>query len=115
MENESLDRDTRMWAMICHLSALASYVGIPGIIAVIVIWLIKRDAHPYLDYHGRESLNFQITMCIAALVSGVLCLVLIGFLLLAVLGVVNLVLVIIAGIKANDGVSYRYPFCIRFL
>jgi len=115
MEFENLDRDTRMWAMVCHLSALASYAGIPGIVAVIVIWLIKRDTHPYLDFHGRESLNFQITMCIAAAISGVLCLVLIGFLLLAALGVVNLVFVIIAGIKANDGIPYRYPICIRFL
>lgn len=115
MENETLDRDTRMWAMVCHLSALASYIGIPGIIAVIVIWLVKRDSHPCLDYHGRESLNFQITMCIAALISWALCFVLIGFVLLPLVVIVNLVFVIIAGIKANDGIAYRYPFCIRFL
>ena len=87
----------------------------PVLLRHLIIWLLKREIHPYLDYHGRESVNFQITMHIAGVISGVLCFLLIGMLLVPLVILFNLVFVIIAGIKANDGVSYRYPLCIRFL
>jgi uncharacterized protein len=117
MSNESLDRDVRMWGMFCHLSALACFIGIPfaNLIAPLVIWLIKREQHPFLDQQGREALNFQISMTIYAFAAFILCFILIGIPLLFVLGIMDLVLVITAAIRANDGISYRYPLTIRFL
>lgn len=105
-----------MWAMICHLSALAGLIGIPfgNILGPLIIWLIKKDEMPSIDAHGREALNFQLSMTIYGVIAGVLVLVFIGVLLLAVLVVVNLVFVIIAGIKANEGELYRYPMTIQF-
>jgi uncharacterized protein len=117
MSNEVLDRDVRMWAMICHLSALASFTCIPfaGLIAPLVIWLLKREQHPFLDQQGREAVNFQISMAIYGIVSAILIFVVIGFLMLLALIIMDLVLVITAAIRANDGINYRYPLTIRFL
>ncbi len=101
----------------CHASALAGFF-IPGaghILGPLIIWLAKRTDSPEIDAHGKESLNFQISMLIYSLISGVLCLILIGFLLLAILHLLNLVLVIVASIQASEGKLYRYPITIRLI
>jgi hypothetical protein len=79
------------------------------------VWLVKRGESPEIDAHGKESVNFQLTMLIYSVISGILCLVLIGFVLLAILHVLNVVFVIIASIRASEGKFYRYPLTIRFL
>ena len=109
-------KDERLWAMFCHLSALIGLIGIPGAVGPLVIWLIKREDYGLVNDQGRESLNFQLTMLIGFL----LCIPLIfacgiGVALLVVLSILNLVFIIIATIKANEGVPYRYPLCIRFI
>ena len=110
-------KDERMWGMFCHLAALSGYV-IPfgNIIGPLVLWLVKREEYALVNDQGRESLNFQLTM----LVGFLLCIPLmfacgIGVFLAVILAVLNLVFVILATIKANEGVAYRYPICIRFL
>lgn len=110
-------KDARMWAMWCHLSALVGYVLIPfgNLVVPAVIWMMKKDTHRFVDQQGKESLNFQISMMIYAFVAGLLMLVVIGFILLPIVMLTGLVLTIIGGIKANDGVPYRYPFTIRLL
>ena len=85
------------------------------LIPPLVIWLAKRDESPELDAHGKEAVNFQISMLIYNAVAAVFCLILIGFVLLAVLWVLNAVLVIVAAIQASDGKFYRYPMTIRFI
>ena len=112
-----LTQDDRTMGMLCHLASFAGYV-IPffgSIIGPIVIWQMKKDQSEFIDYHGKESLNFQITMAIAYFVSFILVFVLIGFFLLFGLAIFNLVIVIIAAIKANEGVRYQYPFNFRFI
>lgn len=114
----------RTWTMLCHLSALAGFV-LPAaghIVGPLIVWLLKRDDSKEIDEHGKESLNFQISMFIYTAVVGVVCFLLmfllIGFLLLplfAVLYVADVVLVIIASLKANNGEFYRYPFTIRLI
>ena len=108
-------RDARLWAMWCHLGSLSGFIGIPfgSILVPAIIWLLKRDSDSFIDAHGRESLNFQVTLIIYFIIAGILCLVLIGFVLLAVLYIGGLVLTIQAAIRANDGMPYRYPFTIR--
>lgn len=111
------DKNERTLGMLCHLLALCGYVGIPfgNIIGPLVVWLIKKDEYPFVDDQGKESVNFQITMTLAAIVCMVLVFVVIGFFLLMALLVVNLVFIIIATIKANNGEMYRYPFCLRLI
>jgi uncharacterized Tic20 family protein len=81
----------------------------------LIVWLVKRADSPEIDAHGKESLNFQISMLIYNVVAAVFCLVLIGFVFLAILWVLNAVFVIIASIKASEGKFYQYPMTIRFI
>ena len=109
-------KQERTWAMFCHLGALAGYFFPFGnVIAPLIIWQIKKSESELIDDQGKESLNFQISIAIGYIVSAVLVFVLIGFLLLAALGIFNLVMIIIASMKANEGQRYRYPVCIRFI
>lgn len=108
------DKDARQWAAITHLSALVGLLGngIGFLLAPLVIWLIKRNDHPFLDDQGKEAVNFQITMLLAALVGGALTVVLIGFVIL--IGVAIL-MPIVAAMKASEGEAYRYPLTIRLI
>jgi uncharacterized protein len=110
------NRDQNMWAMLAHLSALAGFI-IPfgNIIGPLVIWLIKKDEYQLVDDQGKESLNFQISMTIYYVISAILIIVIIGILMLIGLAIFSLVMIIIAMVKANEGVAYRYPMCIRFI
>jgi uncharacterized Tic20 family protein len=114
---ETTEKDRRLWGMLVHLTALSGLIGVPfgNIIGPLVIWLIKRNESPFVDEHGKESLNFQISMTIYGIISGILCVALIGFFLLPVILISDLVLVIIASIRANDGEPYRYPVTLRFI
>jgi uncharacterized Tic20 family protein len=113
---ETPSRAERDWALFAHLSALLVYVTvIGGILAPFVIWLLKRDEMPFAARQAKEALNFQITVYLAALVCGILVLVVIGIALLAALVIVHVVLTIIATMKASEGVAYRYPFNLRLI
>ena len=111
-----VSKDTRTVAMLCHLSAFAGYLVPMGNIAgPLLVWLLKREESPFIDFHGKESVNFQISVFIYFIVSLLLMFVLIGFLLLPILVVFELVVVILAAVRANDGQEYRYPLSIRFI
>jgi uncharacterized protein len=85
------------------------------IIAPLVIWLIKKDESSFIDYHGREYFNFLISYTVYFFVSGLLTLILIGFVALAILGVMLFVFTIIAAIKAFEGNEYRFPLIFRLI
>lgn len=108
--------DDRQWGMFAHLSALSGVV-IPfgNIIGPLVVWQIKKDTLPFAADQGKEALNFNITMLIAAFIGFLLTFVLIGLVLLPLIGIAWLVFTILAGIKANEGVAYRYPFALRLI
>ena len=109
-------KEERNWAMLAHLSALLTYLTvIGGMIAPLVIWLMRKDQGGFAAEQARESLNFQITVFLIGLGCWVLAIILIGFVLLAILGIVNLVLIIIAAVKVSEGVAYRYPFNLRLV
>ncbi len=109
--------NVRTWNALCHASALFGvFLYFPGhLLGPLIVWLIKRGDSPEIDAHGKESLNFQISMLLYTLISGVFCLILIGFVFIALLWVLNAVFVIIASIQASDGKFYRYPMTIRFI
>ena len=110
------DKDARLWGMLCHLTALAGFiVPFGNVIGPLVIWLIKKDTIPFANRQGKESLNFQITVTIIAIVAGLTVLCGIGFVLLPIIGIANLVFVIIASMKANQGIEYRYPWALRLV
>jgi uncharacterized Tic20 family protein len=119
----ALESRTRTWNMLCHLSALAGFV-IPfgNILGPLIVWQIKKDEIPSVDSHGKVALNFQITLTVAALVGGFAAVVFsfigIGFLfvpLVMLVWLTGLILAIIAGIKANNGEDYKYPFSLELV
>lgn len=99
-------------ALITHLSGI-----IAGFIVPLIIWLINKDKadKSWLTAQSKEALNFQITVLLAWIVAMVLSFLLIGFLLYPVILIGNIVFCILAGIKANNGESYRYPVAIRLV
>ena len=112
-----IPREARKWAMICHISALAGLVGsgIGFVVAPLLVWLIKKEDHVFIDQQGKEAVNFQITMILALFVAAILCFVLIGFFILIAVALVMVILPIIAAVRTNEGEEYRYPFSIRFI
>jgi len=111
----NIDKDARTWAMICHLMALSGYVlPFGNILGPLIVWAIKKDEHPFVDDQGKEAINFQLTMTLAFIVACLLIFVLIGVPLLVALAIFDLVMIVVAAVKANDGNRYRYPATIRF-
>jgi uncharacterized Tic20 family protein len=102
---------------LCHAAALLGlfFHFLGHIFGPLVVWLIKRGDSPEIDAHGKESLNFQISMLIYDAIAAILCIFLIGIPILVALWVLNTVLVIIASVKASEGKFYQYPFTIRLL
>ena len=107
-----LTDDDKNMALLAHLLAIPL-----GFLGPLIIWLIKRDTSAFVADQGKEALNFQISVLLGFLITGVITLVTCGLgspLLLAVI-VGNLVLCILAALKAKDGVLYRYPLCLRLV
>lgn len=102
--------------MLAHISALSGFI-IPfgSILGPLIIWLIKRDEMSFVNDQAKEALNFNISMTIYAIVAGMLIFVAIGIVLLPVVLIAWLVLTIMAAVKANEGVAYRYPLTLRLV
>ena len=121
MHNQPTDENpqtkNRNWDVLCHLAALAGFIGIPlgNVIGPLVVWLIKKDEIPSVNQHGREALNFQISMTIYTIIAAFSFFIAIGIILFPAILLTNLILLIIAAVKANKGEFYRYPLTIRFI
>ena len=128
------DRDARLWAVLAHLAALAAVTSIPlaHILGPLVVWLIKRQEHPFVDDQGKEALNFQISLTIYALVGAAVLvplailgavvpgapgIVLIPIAVLAGVALITfaLVMIIVGAMRANEGVAFRYPLTLRLI
>ena len=110
MNTDSISQDEKTMALLAHLGGIFF-----GFIPSLVIWLIKKDNAPFAAEQAKEALNFQITVMFAYIISFILIFIVIGIFLLWAVAIANLVLCIVAGIKANAGESYRYPFAIRLI
>ena len=119
--------EERQWAMFAHLSALlggivTGWVGGWGwFLGPLIIWLVKKDTMPFVNDQAKEALNFNITVAIIFVILMILGFATlgIGFLiagpLMVIIGIAALVFIIIAAIKSNEGVAYRYPFALRLV
>ena len=126
------ESEDRTWGMLCHLAAFAGLLlpTLGNILGPLVVWLIKKDASPFVDAHGKESLNFQISMSLYLLLGGMVstvaffalallpCFGVIGVVILGLalsaLAIFALVYQVIAAIRANEGGFLYYPLTIRF-
>jgi uncharacterized Tic20 family protein len=112
------DKDACTWAMLCHLASLLGLGSIPlaNLLGPLVVWLIKKDSHPFVDDQGKESLNFQITMVILLFVAGLtFCLAGVGIVFYPLVALYGIVMPIIAAVKSNKGERYRYPATLRLI
>lgn len=115
--------DDRQWAMFGHLSALTGVFtgGVGNIVGPLVVWLVKKDTLPFAADQAKEALNFNITLLIVAVALTLLSIVTLGLGLILVIplgvliGIAWLVLTIMAAMKANEGVTYRYPLTLRLI
>ena len=115
--------EERQWGLFGHLSSLAGLVtgGIGNIVGPLVIWLIKKDTMPFAADQAKEALNFNITLLIIGVILFLVTLLTFGIGVLltgplaVLLAIAWLVLTIIAALKANEGVAYRYPFTLRLV
>ncbi len=119
--------EEKQWAMFAHLSALLGGIvtghlfGWGCFLGPLIIWLIKKDTMPFVNDQGKEALNFNITLAIIGLALLILSILTLGIGLLiaipvgVIVGIAWLVFTIIAAIKANEGVAYRYPVSLRLI
>jgi hypothetical protein len=115
----SKQKEERNWALIAHLSSLSSFMGIPGFVGPLIVWLVKKDELPFASAQAKEALNFQISLFLYAIACLALTLTIIGAVIgipgLLALGIIEIVFTIIASFKAGEGNSYRYPMTIRLI
>ena len=114
--NAAANKETRTWSMILHFSLLACYViPLVGIVAPILIWQIKKDDLPVIDLHGKNAVNWIISASIYGIIAGLLTFAVVGVFLLPIVAICTIVFPLIAGVKANNGVVWKYPLTYPFL
>jgi uncharacterized Tic20 family protein len=108
--NQLNPADEKLWATLIHVLGIFF-----GFIPALVGYLVLKDRGPFIREHTTTALNFQLTMLIAAVIGGILTLVIIGFIIILAVEVVVIVFSIMAAINANKGLSYSYPLSIKFI
>jgi uncharacterized Tic20 family protein len=102
--------DQRLWATLIHVGGI--FFGFwPSLIG----YLVTKDRGDFIRQHTRVALNFHLTVLIAAIVCGVLSIILIGIFLLLALEVVVVIFSILAAMAANSGQLYKFPISIEFI
>ncbi|PFA70173.1 hypothetical protein CN378_02400 [Bacillus sp. AFS015802] len=103
-------KDERMMAALIYiLSFFTVFIG------PLVIWLVKKDESEFVDFHGKEYFNFLISYAVYGLVSSILMVVLIGFVLAPIVGLLALIFTILGAVKAYEGEHYHIPTVFRLL
>lgn len=113
---DNQQRQANQWGLWLHFSQLLGYmIPIIGLIAPIIIWQIKKSDYTVLDAHGKNVVNWIISELLYAAICLPLTLIFIGVPLLIILSFFSVIFPIIGGIKANNGVVWRYPLTLRFI
>jgi uncharacterized Tic20 family protein len=107
----------RTYAMWVHLTTAFSPVAFPlTIVAAVILWSIQKDRSSYIDDHGKEVLNFQLSTVIYYLACMPLIFVLgLGVVLMVALSVVAIIGIVLGAVAAFRGEFFRYPICLRFI
>jgi uncharacterized Tic20 family protein len=108
--NQLNPSDEKLWATVIHV--LGIFFGfLPSLIG----YLVLKDRGPFIRQHSATALNFQLTMLIAAIIGGILSIIIIGIFIILAVEVVIIVFSIIAAVAANKGQAYSYPMSIKFV
>jgi uncharacterized Tic20 family protein len=115
-EIKTYTQPERDWAMFCHLSALAGYFfPFGGIVGPLICWISRKEGSAWVDANGKSSLNFQISLLLYTILAIPLIFIIIGIPILIVLGVLEIVCIIMASVKASKGEVFKYPISIPFV
>jgi len=115
-EIKSYSQSERDWAMFCHLSAFAGYFfPFGGIIGPIICWISRKEESSWVDVNGKSSINFQLSILLYMILAAPLCIILIGIPILIFLGILEVVCIVVASIRAAKGESFKYPLSIPFI
>ena len=104
------NNDDKNIATVTHLGGTVF-----SFIPALIVWILKKDDSAYIADQAKEALNFQITVLIAQFIAAILAWVLIGFILIPIIWILNVVFCIIAAIASSKGETYRYPLCLRLI
>ncbi|WP_299802974.1 DUF4870 domain-containing protein [uncultured Shewanella sp.] len=111
-----MTRDEKNMGVLVHLASFSGYlVPLGSILGPLIVWLMKRDEYAFVESCGRNCLNFKISVIIYFIISAILMFVGIGFFLFGILAIFDVVVTVIAAIKASEGESYKYPLTINFI
>lgn len=118
--NSSVNVQTeRNWALAAHLTTLSNYIGVPGFVGPLIIWLAKKDDMPFASTEAKEALNFQLSLYVYMVAAFILFITVIGALIsipaMVAIPIVHIIFTVIAAIKVSDGHPYTYPLTIRFI
>ena len=115
-EVRELTESEKNWAMLCHLTAFAGFFfPFGGIIGPLICWLTKKDESSWVNENGKASLNFQLSILLYIVLSIPLCFIIIGIPIVAFLGILKIICIIIASVKAGKGERFKYPLSIPFI
>ncbi len=119
---DAAEKNARTWAMACHLGGLAGCFlpWLAHLATPLVIWLFKRNDHPFIDEQGKESINFQISMTLySAIGCCLLAITVVGVFaipfFLSFLYLLNIIGVVVGAIQASGGKHFKYAFILRLL
>ena len=111
-----LSETERNWAMFCHLSAFAGFFfPFGGIIGPLICWLSRKDDSTWVNENGKASMNFQLSILLYLVLAAPLCIIIIGFPIIALIVTLKIICIVIASVKASKGEEFRYPLAIPFI
>lgn len=110
-------RQDNQLIVITHLSQLISLItGFGSLLLPLVLWLTQKEKVYKMDTHGKNILNFQLSLLVYFLICIPLILLFgLGLLGFIVLGIISIVFPIINAIKASNGETPTYPLSINFI
>jgi uncharacterized Tic20 family protein len=115
-EIRELSESERNWAMLCHLSSFAGYFfPFGGILGPLICWLSRKDESQWVNFNGKQAMNFQLSILLYMVLSIPLCFIIVGIPILVFLGLLEVICVVIASVKASKGEEFRYPISIPFI
>ena len=122
VESTLSEEQENNWAMWAHISTfLSMLVPLGNFIGPFIVWQLKKNESEFVADQAKEALNFQISLIIYMLISAVLIFVVIGIFLLIGLALFSLIMVIVAGVKANvfakkipESIAPSGPCCHHF-
>ncbi len=110
-------REDRQLIVITHLSQLVTLVtGFGSLIVPLIIWVTQKEKVFQMDTHGKNIINFQLSLIIYFIICIPLILLFgLGILGFIVLGIIAIIFPVINAIKASNGETPTYPLSFNFI